>query len=155
VPNDRRPPSSTQSASPERTREVEAILRAATDWASGRPLVRALALVGSWARREANMGSDLDLVILSDEPGRFIGRDEWGSLVGNARFIRRQAWGIVVELRLELASGLEVELDVAPAAWARVPLDAGTRRVLADGARSLHDPEGLLQRALGSLTTAR
>jgi hypothetical protein len=101
------------------------------------------------------MGSDLDLVILSDEPDRLIGRDGWGSFIGGARFVRRQAWGIVVEVRLELASGLGVELDFAPATWARVPLDAGTRRVLGDGACSLHDPEGLLQRALASLTAAR
>lgn len=155
MPDDRRPPSSTPSAGPERTREVEAILRAAAGWAAGQPDVRALALVGSWARRAADMASDLDLVVLGDEPDRLLGRDGWWSFLGGARLVRRQAWGVVVEVRLELASGLAVELDVAPATWARVPLDPGTRRVLGDGARSLHDPDGLLRRALASLAAPR
>ena len=96
------------------------------------------------------MASDLDLVILSDDPGQLIDRDGWWSFLGDARLIRTQAWGVVVERRLELAPALEVELNIASRTWARVPLDAGTRKVLSDGARPLFDPEGLLQRALAS-----
>jgi hypothetical protein len=35
-----------------------------------------------------------------------------------------------------------------PPSWAAVPLDPGTARVLRDGCRILHDPEGLLGHAL-------
>ena len=42
------------------------------------------------------------------------------------------------------ASGLEVELDVGTPAWASVdPVDPGTRKVVSDGMRVLHDPDGL------------
>jgi hypothetical protein len=109
-------------------------------------------LVGSWARGAATSSSDLDLLILSDEPGQLIHRDGWWSFLGSTRLILQRAWGPVVERRLILGSGLEVELGIAPRAWAQIPLDAGTRRVLSDGARLLHDPDGLLGRALSSLT---
>ncbi|WP_406010148.1 hypothetical protein OG440_31650 [Streptomyces sp. NBC_00637] len=43
------------------------------------------------------------------------------------------------------ASGLEVEVGVGSARWARTdPVDEGTRRLVTDGARPLYDPAGIL-----------
>jgi hypothetical protein len=56
-----------------------------------------------------------------------------------------QSWGAVTEHRLLLVSGLEVELNLASPDWAAVePVDPGTARIVRDGARILHDPQGLL-----------
>ncbi len=134
----------------ERTAEVERILRLVAEWAARRRDVRGVALVGSWTRGAAAMDSDVDLVILSDAAAELVQRDGWCSFLGGGRLVRSQAWGPVVERRVALASGLEVELDVAPVTWAQVPLDEGTRRVLADGARALHDPDGLLRAAIAA-----
>jgi len=44
---------------------------------------------------------------------------------------------------------LEVEVGIGPLSWAQIdPVDAGTRRVVTDGCRILHDPDGQLQRLL-------
>ena len=45
-------------------------------------------------------------------------------------------------------------MNIADAQWAALPLDEGTRRVLADGAVALHDPDRLLARALVEMTGA-
>lgn len=45
-------------------------------------------------------------------------------------------------------SGLEVEYGFATPDWAALPLDAGTRRAVADGVKVLYDPEGIFARML-------
>jgi GNAT superfamily N-acetyltransferase len=56
-------------------------------------------------------------------------------------------YGAVWSRRVWLSSGVEVEISFAPVAWASIaPLDAGTRRVISDGCRILHDPAGSLKR---------
>ena len=147
----RRRKESGETLSEERTSAGERICRAVTDWASTRPDVCAVALVGSWARGAAATASDLDFVILSDAPVLLTEREGWWAFLGEAELIRTQDWGIAVERRLRLPSGFEVEFTIAPRTWADVPLDPGTRRVLSDGARSLVDPERLLGRAIASL----
>jgi hypothetical protein len=68
----------------------------------------------------------------------------WSQLLGG-RLIRRQDWGPLREIRLVRPSGFEVELGVAPLSWAGTdPVDAGTFRVINDGHRIVHDPDGSL-----------
>jgi hypothetical protein len=53
--------------------------------------------------------------------------------------------GAVIERRLALASGLEVELGIGSPSWAATePVDPGTRKVVIDWMRALYDPEDLL-----------
>jgi len=60
--------------------------------------------------------------------------------------VRRQQWGpYLTEVRIARPSGLEIELGVTATAWANLnPIDAGTRRVVSDGMRILHDPDAIL-----------
>jgi Nucleotidyltransferase domain len=128
-----------------RQREVEVLLERLTLWAQRQADISALALVGSWARDAAASGSDVDLVLLTGGPVRFTDSDAWLPELGGERLTRTLAWGPVTERRFVLPSGLEVELGVATPDWAAVdPVDPGTQRVISDGMRILHDPEGLL-----------
>jgi uncharacterized protein len=128
-----------------RAEEVEAVLRRVTGWAARRPDVRALALVGSWAYGRPREDSDVDLVLLTTAPSAYVDDDGWLPELDAVRLVRTATWGPVTERRVALPSGLEVELGIATPAWASVePLDDGTRRVVTDGLRALHDPDGLL-----------
>ena len=111
------------------------------EWAKTRDDLAAVALVGSWARGSARDDSDVDLVVLTETDG-----DEWvPELAPGAQLIRGGDWGAVTEHRLRLPSGLEVEVGIAAPSWAATdPVDAGTRRVVADGLRAFHDPQHLL-----------
>ena len=83
------------------------------------------------------MGSDVDLTVLSDNAEGYLADDAWfRQLRPGSRLIRSATWGPVQERRYRLTSGLHVEFGFAPLSWARVPLDAGTRRVLGDGHRA-------------------
>ncbi len=117
------------------------------NWATTRSDIRALALVGSWARGEATMSSDIDLVVLTDDVEAFTANVDWvrAATAQDGQIVRSKKWGPVHERRVELASGLLVEYGFAPASWASTePLDQGTAAVVAHGFRILYDPEETL-----------
>jgi hypothetical protein len=105
-----------------------------------------MAMVGSWARDAARMTSDVDLVLLTDVPEQYLADDDWLEAFGAVTVVRRQQWGpYLTEVRIARASGLEIEVGVTATAWANLdPVDPGTRRVVTDGMRILHDPAGIL-----------
>jgi uncharacterized protein len=130
--------------------EVEAFERSAAAWAEARADIRAAAIVGSWARDAAREESDLDVVLLTTQPAAYTDHDDWiAGLAPGAGLVRTGNWGPIVEHRLKLPSGLEVEVGVGLPSWADAsPVDPGTRRVVRNGIRAIFDPEGLLARLI-------
>jgi predicted nucleotidyltransferase len=133
-----------------RSREIEAFLDAAAAWAAAREDVVAAAVVGSWARHEADEDSDIDLVVLTTDPSTFTEHEDWiAGLAPGSQLVRTGDWGAIKERRLRLPSGLEVEVGIGRENWASTqPVDPGTRAVVRDGLRPVFDPEGLLARLL-------
>ena len=130
-----------------RRREVRELIRRAADWAESRRDLAAVALVGSWARNEAREESDVDLVVLTDDPTSYTEDDDWiHELAPGATVVRTGRWSVIAERRFRLPSGLELEIGVGLPSWAATePIDDGTRRVVKAGFRSLYDPHGLLR----------
>lgn len=136
-------------ASDARAAEVERVVQQASHWAATRPDIRALLLVGSWARRAARSDSDVDLVVLTTTPDFYTPDGAWTRELDAVEISRVQQWGSIAERRLVLPSGLEVEIDIGPLSWAQAdPVDTGTRRVVTDGCRILYDPDDHLQRLI-------
>ena len=135
-----------------RRRHADRLLSDVTRWADAEPGIHALCLVGSFARGHEGMGSDVDVLVLLEDVDSDVGSVGWFQrLAPGSRLVRVATWGPVREQRWRLRSGLVAEIDLAPVSWAEVPLDSGTRRVLADGHRILHDPHGTLARAAAAL----
>jgi uncharacterized protein len=129
-----------------RRKEVEAFVGAAAAWAAERDDLVAAAIVGSWARNEAREDSDVDLVLLTKRPSAYTDCEAWiHGLAPGARLVATGDWGAIIERRLRLPSGLEVEVGVGRPSWAdTAPVDVGTRTVVRDGLRPLFDPYGVL-----------
>lgn len=106
--------------------------------------------VGSYARGAETMASDLDLVVIVDDPVAIAESAAVSGWFPRARVIARRRWGPVHEVRMRLASGLVVEWGFAPESWLDVPLDAGTARVLRDGHVVLYDA-GIAAPAIAAL----
>ena len=133
----------------ERANEVGGLIARLDVWARGRPEVVAVGLVGSWARGEARMDSDLDVALLAENREPFVRDDAWVHALGGTGLVRTRGWGPMTERRFVLPSGFEVELGVAPPTWAATdPVEGGTRRVVTDGMSIVYDPEGLLARLM-------
>ncbi len=72
---------------------------------------------------------------------------DWPSLFGEVESRTVEDYGALRSVRVFYRKALEVEFGIAGPGWATAPLDAGTRAVLADGARVLYDPRQLLELA--------
>lgn len=128
-----------------RERAARDVMGQCAEWASS-ARVAAVAVVGSYAYGRPRQGSDLDLVVLSDDPEALIGDRTWAPVaLGNVTFLRMRDWGAITELRFRRRDGLQVEVGLGRPTWmATDPLDEGTAYVVADGCLPLYDPSGQL-----------
>ncbi len=131
------------------TVKVSRFLEDVTRWAAGQPSVAALALVGSYARGAARETSDVDLVLVATRPERYLEDQSWVRRFGAVVRQQVEDYGPVTSIRVWYADGLEVEYGVTGEGWAALPLDEGTRRVIADGMRVLFERGDILSRHLG------
>jgi predicted nucleotidyltransferase len=128
---------------PDRVRNV---LCDADGLATRLPGVVAIGLAGSWARGAGRSQSDVDLVVLLEEPDSVLDTTAWFSAFGDGVDLVRSAdFGALQERRLRLRDALVVEVGLGRPEWARTdPVDPGTARVVRDGLVALYDPHGLL-----------
>lgn len=113
-------------------------------WATAQANIEGVALVGSYARGTATENSDVDLIILTSEPVRYLESQDWLHLFGEIERSKNETWGDVKTIRATYKTGLEVEYNFSAPSWAAVPVDAGTLQVLNDGMKILYDPTGIL-----------
>lgn len=113
-------------------------------WSRKRRDIRAVALVGSYAREAATESSDVDLVIITEKPQEYLANTEWIRVFGRAIAQKVEDYGKLTSLRVWYESGLEVEYGFTTREWAKTPLDKGTKRVIDDGMRVLFEKEVLL-----------
>lgn len=118
-------------------------------WAPNNSHVLAVLLVGSYARGTAHAESDVDLVLLLENPDDYLNDDNWIDYFGQAVGVEHEDYGVVQSKRVFFTSGLEVEFTLTGAEWAATdPIDEGTEGVVANGAQILYDPHGLLDTLL-------
>ena len=108
----------------------------------------AVGLAGSWARGDARMDSDVDLVLLTTTKQDYLDDESWVRELGGLRVVKTKQWGpTMTERRFVLTSGLEIEAGFAPPLWAATdPVDPNLQTIVREGFHILYDPEGLLER---------
>lgn len=126
------------------TDHIKDFITAFTSWASTQPDILAVALVGSYAREAAKEDSDIDLVVLANDPRRYVEDTDWLKRFGSIEKQQTEDYGKVTSLRVWYVGGHEVEYGLTTSDWAQLPLDEGTQRVIADGMRVLFEREALL-----------
>jgi predicted nucleotidyltransferase len=102
-------------------------------WASDQPDMQGIALVGSYARGEARDDSDIDLVILTDQPRKYLVHIQWAERFGTIEKHQSEDYGKLSSLRVWYRDGVEMEYGITTPDWAAFPLDAGTREVIRGG----------------------
>lgn len=128
-----------------KTREhLREFLNAFVDWASARPDVQAIALVGSYARDAAKDDSDVDFVILTEQPQAYLEDIGWAERFGRIENHQTEDYGKLISLRVWYQNGMEVEYGLTISDWAAAPLDAGTREVMRGGILVLFERGNLL-----------
>ncbi|RPJ27647.1 MAG: nucleotidyltransferase domain-containing protein [Chloroflexi bacterium] len=118
------------------------------NWASDQADVQAVALVGSYARSAARDDSDIDLVILTDQPSKYLDDIKWMERFGDLERHQIEDYGKLTSLRVWYQNGPEVEYGITTPDWAAAPLDAGTKEVMLGGMLVLFERGNLLSRYL-------
>lgn len=121
--------------------KIERFLDTVTQWARQRPDVDALVLVGSYARGAGTSSSDVDLILLTDQPDNYLKSTEWVRVFGHPQGQSTEDWGKVTSVRVWYQGDLEVEFGITSPDWAASPLDPGTRSVIEAGMIILYDPQ--------------
>jgi predicted nucleotidyltransferase len=124
------------------------LLASVAHWARRQPDVQGVLLVGSHARRQARPDSDIDLVIIADDPAPYLQNTGWLSTFGQVERQSLEDWGRVQSIRTFYSGDLEVEFGLTSAAWLAEPIDSGTLDVLLDGVALLYDRQGWIRRRL-------
>ena len=127
---------------------VQAFLTAFAAWAEGEPQIQAVALVGSHARGTAGDTSDVDLVIIADDPARYVHDLGWSHRFGPVAQFQIEPYGKLTSLRVWYDGGLEVEYGFTDVRWIATPLDEGTRQVVSHGLRVLFERDRILTTTL-------
>lgn len=135
--------------------EIAGFLDDITHWAASRSDIIGVALVGSHARGAARPDSDVDMVILCNDPTALVDTSGWVSRFGDVLRVNVEYYGIVQSLRVFYRDDLEVEFGLSPPQWTRIPLDPGTRRVITNGMRILYDPGNHLRAAADAAAADR
>lgn len=107
-------------------------------------------LVGSFARGTARDNSDVDVILITTTPQRYLQDEQWFTTFGQVVQVQDEDWGLVQSRRVFYADGIEVEFGITTPQWANIdPINDGTRRVIADGARIVYDPDGIVATLIG------
>jgi predicted nucleotidyltransferase len=126
-----------------RLAQYQAFIQALVRWAADQPDLKAVVLVGSYARQSARADSDIDLVLLVTDPAKYLKDVHWAARFGSIARFQVEDYVKVTSLRVWYADGPEVEFGLTTPDWVARPLDEGTRRVLADGMQTLFDRNDL------------
>lgn len=127
------------------THDVNKFITQVRSWAAQRPDILAVGYVGSWARGTAKPTSDLDVMILTNDPEPYITQSGWISFFGEVQKITQEDWGIVKTWRAFFDTAKEVEFNITTEAWSNIhPIDPGTQKVVSDGMEIIYDPQAIL-----------
>jgi predicted nucleotidyltransferase len=113
-------------------------------WATKRKDIRAAALVGSYAREELEKDSDVDLVIITETPQKYISNTEWTRVFGKPITKKVEKYGKLTSLRIWYESGLEIEYGFATREWIEKVSENDLKQITNDGLRVLFEKEKLL-----------
>ena len=81
-------------------------------WASDQVDVQGIALVGSYARGAAREDSDIDLVVLTYQPGKYLGDLLWIERFGTVDKHQTEDYGKLISLRVWYQNGAETEFGI-------------------------------------------
>lgn len=133
---------------------VEDLLQKVTDWAETNQYINAIALVGSYARGEATPDSDVDIVLVCSKPLQLLYDLHWLNRFGDLdRYDIEpdiEQGGKVNSVRAIYKDFTEIEFSITDLAWAALPIDPGTKAVIAQGVKIILDKTGVLKQLLAA-----
>ena len=134
---------------------LQNLLKEIKNWAHKNNDLDSLLLVGSYARNKARQDFDIDLVLIFNNPEKYVNNIGWIKEFGEIEKYEIEYWGRVTSIRTWYKNAIEVEFGIASAEWAEIPVDSGTFRVVSDGSKILVDKSKKLENLLLEVKKAK
>lgn len=137
------------------TSTYDALIDRIATWAGARADIRAAVIIGSRARQEtpADAWSDLDLLLITTNPRRYITETDWLRPLGewHLTFLEQTGGGAITERRVLFVGGLDVDfIPLTPELIDEMlradPMPPEVRSALGRGVRPLVDKDGIAAR---------
>ncbi|KKR16703.1 MAG: hypothetical protein UT45_C0004G0034 [Candidatus Daviesbacteria bacterium GW2011_GWA2_39_33] len=127
-----------------------------TDWAKKQDEILGTLLVGSYARGTARPDSDIDIVIITNNPDIYANNNDWVTSFGKVKEFKDEDYKIVKGKRVFYENGLEVEYGITTPVWVKIdPVDPGTYRVISEGSKILCDKDEILKNLIDDVNYSR
>ena len=128
-------------------KSIEGFLQEFRGWAIRNHEVLGVGIVGSWARGTAKPDSDLDLILITTLPEKYLETTDWITYFGTIREVKSEDWGMVQTRRVFYQDGSEIEFNITTKEWVITdPVDDGTKQVVREGMIIVYDPQNLLRK---------
>ncbi|HEX8738016.1 MAG TPA: nucleotidyltransferase domain-containing protein [Pyrinomonadaceae bacterium] len=111
------------------------------------PEVVGVALFGSRARGTERPDSDVDVLLLTPDIEKHFENDGYITSFGRFQYARREKWfsGETIRSFYREQHG-QIEFNFVTPGWADLPASDEVRRIVGNGMRILHDPQGILEK---------
>ena len=114
-------------------------------WAKQSSDVKAIAVVGSYARNQQKADSDIDLIIIVSEVEKLFNDTKWLSNFGSYVDKEIEDYGLITSLRV-FYSFAEVEFGIGTKEWIEAgKIEGETKQVIDSGFKSLYNPLKLFE----------
>lgn len=130
--------------------QLSKLFSSLNQFAAKHPDIKAIGLIGSYARGSARQDSDIDLILLVNDPRKYLEDTGWVDHFGKSQDMDIERHGMSTSLRVWYEHGPEMEFGFSTPAWANLPIDPGVARTVRDGINIVHDPRGILTKLIGT-----
>jgi predicted nucleotidyltransferase len=100
--------------------------------------IKAVLLVGSYARNRQNNTSDIDLIILTEKWENYVNSSDWIGMYGEIEESQIEHYGLITSIRA-FYKEYEIEFGLGSLEWIKEPIDQGTEKVLRDGYKIIYE----------------
>lgn len=125
------------------------------NWGKENSDIDSILLVGSYARHEEKLTSDIDLVVVVNSKEDFLNDLNWIKKFGEVSRYSIEDWGLVQAVRVFYENSFEVEFGLTESVWTNIPVDQGTFQVVSDGSEIIVDKTNRLKNLLEEVEVLR
>lgn len=102
--------------------------------------IRAMILIGSYAKGEERSDSDVDFIILAKDRNKWLSNTNWTKLLGTVVSITQEDYEEVKAIRTYYEDNVELEFGFIEESWLKKPLADTTKEAIEGGYKVLYDP---------------
>lgn len=105
--------------------------------------IRACILIGSYAKGEQRLDSDVDFIVLAQDREKWLSNTNWTKSLGTVLSTNIEQYEEVKAVRTYYSDNVELEFGFVEESWLEKPLKDATKEAVDGGFKILHDPEQL------------